>query len=94
MATRNQAYQVNYIDQLDIEDHKVFANDLLCIALEFNDMFIDKVSVEDHPENDNERRAINVTMNDDINSEDLAELLAYLAFILHNSGAYELYDKN
>ena len=91
MAARNKAYQVNYIDQLDIEDHKVFANDLLCLALEFNDMFIDKVSVEDHPENDNERRAINITMNDDINSEDLAELLAYLAFILHNSGAYELY---
>lgn len=45
-------------------------------------------------ENDNERRAINVTMNDDINSEDLAELLAYLAFILHNSGAYELYKDN
>ena len=27
-----------------------------------------------------------------LRQEDLAELLAYLAFILHNSGAYELYD--
>tara|TARA_R100000951_G_C2515369_1_gene141687 strand:- start:34 stop:291 length:258 start_codon:yes stop_codon:yes gene_type:complete len=83
---------MNYIDQLDIDDHKAFANDLICLALEFNDMFIDNVSVEEHPENDNERRAINITMNDDIDSEDLAELLAYLAFILHNSGAYKLYD--
>ena len=88
-----KAYKVNYIDQLKIEDHKVFANDLLCLALEFNDMFIDNVTVEDHPENDNQRKAINVTMKDDISYEDVAELMGQLGFILYCSGAYKLYDR-
>lgn len=82
---------MNYIDQLEIEDHKAFANDLLCLALDFGNLFIDNFTVEDHPENDNERKAIDVTMKDDISYDDMTVLLGHLAFILYNSGAYELY---